>query len=63
MEVMDGTEGWLGMEGWGSADIWRSAYRGIYILHMLKTEPVVDVVLSLFKYSEHTSVNQNMCYF
>jgi len=43
------------------ADIWRSAYRGIYILHMLKTEPVVDVVLALLKYSDHKSANHKMC--
>ena len=39
----------------GRADIWRRVYRGIYILHMLETEPLVDVALALFKHRDNNS--------
>ena len=56
----DGSDGWdAGLDkGWRDgwrADIWRRVYRGIYILHMLKTEPVVDVALALFKHCDNNS--------
>ena len=64
----DGSDRWDGglARGWRDewrADIWRRAYRGIY---MLKTEPVVDFVLALFKYSDHkyiVSITKSLFFF
>ena len=33
----------------------RSAYRGIYMIYMLKAESVVDVLLAQFKYNDPKS--------